>query len=67
MSHTQRQRRLRLAQANWNMQDRERGYTTYRNGRPHAPARSVKRNNELLKESLLLVAVLIVGWLWLVV
>ena len=39
-------------------------YTVYRNGRPYRPTARVRRDKQQLQETLLLVSLLIIGWLW---
>ena len=57
-AHAVRNARLKAAQRRWAREDRERGYTTFRGGRPYKPA---KRDAQQLKENLLVLgAVLLV-------
>jgi hypothetical protein len=39
-------------------------YIVYRNGRPYKPLTAVRRDRQQLQETLLLVSLLIIGWLW---
>ena len=43
-----RKARLNAARVRWAREDRERGYTTYRGGRPHKRARRDNQLNETL-------------------
>jgi hypothetical protein len=55
--------RLQRAQRRWAWEDRSRGYTTYRNGRPHytVSSRRVGREKQQLKETVLIVCVLAIA------
>jgi hypothetical protein len=58
-----KQARLAAARKRWAWEDRQRGYTTYRNGRPHytVSSRRVGRQKQQLKETVLIVCVLAIA------
>lgn len=61
MTSEQRHRnaRLRAAQKRWALEDRQRGYTTYRNGRPYRPA--VRKPGQLVDTLITVIGSLVLG------
>jgi hypothetical protein len=56
------QARMAAAQQRWAREDRERGYTTYRNGRPYHTSSTRRRpHQQQLKDTVLAVVLLVIA------